>query len=151
MARGSDFQSVVIMASTSTGAYLSVLVTGDMGQTAESSFSLLPVSIIEILPEIAKRSLGLLFASLLFAVLVGVPLGIWAAVRRNTPWALMTIVGSIAGISMPRYFTALLLQIAAIKLTQHFGRTVLPATGRARADYPRRYRSESNILLGKSP
>ncbi|MCK5054433.1 MAG: hypothetical protein KAR65_09145, partial [Anaerolineales bacterium] len=129
MARGADIQSAFINASSNTGAYLNVLVKGDLGQTAESSFSLFPVSIIEILPEIAKRSLGLLFTSLIFAVLVGVPLGIWAAVRRNTPWALMTIVGSIAGISMPSYFAALLLQILAIKLTQHFGRTVLPAGG----------------------
>lgn len=30
---------------------------------------------------------------------------------------------------MPSYFAALLLQIAAIKLTQHFGRTVLPVGG----------------------
>lgn len=129
LARGEDIQSAVIMAATSTGAYLSVLLKGDLGQTAESSFSLLPVSIIEILPEIAKRSLGLLFAALAVAVLIGVPLGIWAAVRRNTPWALMTVVGSIAGISMPSYFAALLLQIGAIKLAQHFGRTVLPAGG----------------------
>jgi peptide/nickel transport system permease protein len=129
LARGEDIQPAVITAATSTGAYLSVLLRGDLGQTAESSFSLLPVSIIEILPEIAKRSLGLLFAALTVAVLIGVPLGIWAAVRRNTPWALMTVVGSIAGISMPSYFAALLLQIGAIKLTQHFGRTVLPAGG----------------------
>ena len=129
MARGTDFQSAFSMAVTSTGIYLGRLMTGDLGYTAKSSFSLLPVPIIEILPEIAKRSLGLLFAALTIAVLIGVPLGIWAAVRRNTPWALMTIVGSIAGISMPSYFAALLLQIAAIKLTQHFGRTVLPAGG----------------------
>ena len=129
LARGADFKSAVIMATTSTGTYLSVLVRGDLGQTAESSFSLLPVSIIEILPEIAKRSLGLLFTSLIFAVVIGVPMGIWAAVRRNTPWALMTVVGSIAGISMPSYFAALLLQIAGIKLSQHFGRTVLPVGG----------------------
>jgi len=129
MARGTDFQSAFSMAVTSTGIYLGRLVTGDLGYTAKSSFSLLPVPIIEILPEIAKRSLGLLFAALTIAVLIGVPLGVWAAVRRNTPWALMTIVGSIAGISMPSYFAALLLQIAAIKLTQHFGRTVLPVGG----------------------
>ncbi|MCJ7824802.1 MAG: ABC transporter permease subunit [Anaerolineales bacterium] len=129
MARGSDFQSAVMMAVTSTFSYLGVLITGDLGQTAESSFSLFPVSIIEILPEIAIRSLGLLFASLSFAVLIGVPLGIWAAVRRNTPWALVTIVGSIAGISMPSYFAALLLQIGAIKLTHYFGQTVLPTGG----------------------
>ena len=55
MARGTDFQSAAVMAVNSTGSYISMLVKGDLGMTAESSFSLLPVPINEILPEIAKQ------------------------------------------------------------------------------------------------
>ncbi len=128
MARGVPFGEAVPQALGDTRAYLASLARGDLGMSEAGSLNLRPVAVAEILPLLAARSLGLLAVSLFFAVALGVPLGVWAATRGRYA-DLPILLASIAGVSLPSFFTALLLQLAVIKATQTFGRTVLPVGG----------------------
>ena len=128
MARGAPFGESLTQALGDTRAYLARLPRGDLGMSEAGSLNLRPVAVAEILPQLAARSLGLLGVSLLFAVALGVPLGIFAATRRRFA-DLPILLASIAGVSLPSFFTALLLQLAVIKATQTFGRTILPVGG----------------------
>ncbi|MCA3237538.1 MAG: ABC transporter permease [Curvibacter sp.] len=84
--------------------YLKDLARGDLGQALSSG---LPVR-EELLTRL-PASLELVLASLVFAVLIAVPLGI-AAARHPNSWVdhLCRIV-TTAGVSLPTFFTGLLL------------------------------------------
>ncbi len=128
MARGAPFGEALPQALGDTRAYLARLPGGDLGLSEAGSINLRPVPVAEILPQLAGRSLGLLGVSLLLAVALGVPLGVLAATRKRYA-DLPILLASIAGVSLPSFFTALLLQLAVIKATQTLGRTVLPVGG----------------------
>ncbi len=128
MARGAPFGKALPQAFSDTRAYLARLPHGDLGMSEAGSLNLRPVAVAEILPELAGRSLGLLAVAMLLAVALGVPLGVFAATRRRFA-DLPILLASIAGVSLPSFFTALLLQLAVIKSTQTLGRTVLPVGG----------------------
>jgi peptide/nickel transport system permease protein len=79
--------------------WMSALLQGDLGQ---SSFSGDPVltSILERLPV----TLELTLISVLFAVCIGIPFGIWASYRRNRwPDYTATFIG-LLGISVPGFW-----------------------------------------------
>jgi len=84
--------------------YLKDLARGDMGQALSTG---LPVrqEIITRLPA----SLELVLASLLFAVTIAIPLGIAAARRPNSWVDLACRLVTTAGVSLPTFFTGLLL------------------------------------------
>ncbi len=86
------------------GDYLGQVSRGDLGaslRTSESVTSLL----VERLPVTVELSA---FA-LLFAVSVGVPLGILAANRRNSAIDVLTVAGANVGVSIPIFVLGLLL------------------------------------------
>ncbi|HUN41384.1 MAG TPA: ABC transporter permease [Acetobacteraceae bacterium] len=63
-------------------------------------------------PLIASRlpaTLELAVASTLLAVVVGVPLGVWAAIYRYTWLSRMFMVGSLIGVSLPTFLLGILL------------------------------------------
>lgn len=84
--------------------YVGQLARGDLGQALSTG---LPVR-TELLARL-PASLELVLAALLFAVLIALPLGI-AAARRPNSWVdhLCRLV-TTAGVSMPTFFTGLLL------------------------------------------
>lgn len=64
--------------------------------------------VITLIGECFAGTLILSFAALLFSILLGIPLGILAALKKNT-WIDRAIVGfSVLGISMPSFFSAML-------------------------------------------
>lgn len=128
MAHGTPFGEAIPQALHDTQTYLVRLPKGDLGMSQAGSLNLRPVAVSEILPQLAGRSLGLLAAALLFAVALGVPLGVFAATRKRFA-DLPILLLSIAGVSLPSFFAALLLQLAVIKTTQTVGHTVLPVGG----------------------
>jgi peptide/nickel transport system permease protein len=87
--------------------YVSGLVQGDWGM---SIYSRRPVwtDLAAYLPA----TLELVFFSLLLAVVLGIPAGITAAVYRNRWPDFVSRVVSLAGVSMPRFFLGLILQLA---------------------------------------
>jgi ABC-type dipeptide/oligopeptide/nickel transport system permease component len=94
------------------GRYLSDLVRGDLGR---SVFGYRPVSLL-IASNIGATIL-LTFSAILVAILIGVPLGMLAAVRRNTVWDLGGMFIALAGISIPGFWLGLMLiQLFAVQL-----------------------------------
>ncbi|MEO3386858.1 ABC transporter permease [Mesorhizobium sp. CAU 1741] len=87
--------------------YLTGLLEGDWGT---SVFTRRPVfqDILEYLPA----TLELVFAALLIAVVLGIPLGLLTAVYRNGPLDYVTRTLALGGIAMPRFFLGLMLQLA---------------------------------------
>lgn len=85
-------------------AFLRQLVTGDLGN---SVFSNLPVA-----EELAKRwpaTFELAVAATLVAVILGIPIGIFAAVRKNSLWDNLATSLSLVGVSLPVFWLGLLL------------------------------------------
>jgi ABC-type dipeptide/oligopeptide/nickel transport system permease component len=94
------------------GRYLSDLVRGDLGR---SVFGYRPVSLL-IASNIGATIL-LTVSAILVAILIGVPLGMLAAVRRNTVWDLGGMFIALAGISIPGFWLGLMLiQLFAVQL-----------------------------------
>ncbi|MFN2187897.1 MAG: ABC transporter permease subunit [Candidatus Promineifilaceae bacterium] len=112
-----------------TANYIGGVLQGDLGLSQPRSAAYRPQPILEILPEALKRSLGLIGITFLLSIVLGVPLGIWAAVRRHGKGALAILVVSFIGISTPVFFLALFLQIAAIEYTQTFGQSIVSVGG----------------------
>ena len=85
------------------GRYISGLFHGDLGESAATGRPVLE-DFLQRLPA----TLELTLASLILAILLGVPLGILAAVHRDT-WIdhLGRILG-VAGVAMPTFWTGLL-------------------------------------------
>lgn len=86
--------------------YVKNLVTGDMGLSTSTGF---PVS--EIIKDRFPASVELALVAMLFAVAVGIPLGILSATRRDTPWDHVTRFVALSGVSVPVFWLALLLQL----------------------------------------
>ncbi len=128
MARGVPSKVAVWDGLRQTGTYILKAIQLDFGDTASGTISLLPAPIVEVIPEIVIRSLGLLGVSLVLAASFGIIIGIWVAGRRSG-LSTLVLLASIIGISVPSFFAALLLQIGVIKLTQATGRAWLPTGG----------------------
>jgi peptide/nickel transport system permease protein len=129
MAREVDPYASLANAAGKTPAYVASLVQGELGRTEEYGFSRQPIEVKTILPEIILRSAGLLFVSIALAASVGVPIGLWSAMRNGAGWSLATLGVTLLGVSLPSFFLALILQLGVIQLTRWAGGTVLPVGG----------------------
>ncbi len=84
--------------------FLSQVVRGDLGTSV--------VSRRPVLEEFWGRfpaTLELSLVALLWAVLLGIPLGVWAAVKRSTLWDYSLMGGALVGYSMPIFWWGLIL------------------------------------------
>jgi peptide/nickel transport system permease protein len=93
-------------------SYVQGLFRGDMGR---SFFSHQPVA--SMLASRLPMTLQLAAISLLIAVLIGVPTGIFAALKRNTAWDQGFMLVALFGVSMPSFWLALVLMLVfAVRL-----------------------------------
>lgn len=83
--------------------YFSRLIQFDLG---ESIHKRIPVS--ETLSERFPATLELSLLAMFFALLVGIPIGIASASRRNTTLDGLTMVGSLIGVSMPIFWLGIM-------------------------------------------
>ena len=84
--------------------YVSQLAQGNLGTGIKSN--------IPVRDELASRfpaTAELSIAALLFALLIGLPTGILAALRRNSVWDNVATTISLVGVSMPVFWLGLLL------------------------------------------
>lgn len=101
------------------GHWLMAVLHGDLGTSMRNG---LPV--LGSLVDALGRSLLLAGCSLLLMLLVAIPLGIVAAVRRGRPVDLIIAMLSYIGVSLPEFVTATLLILLFADVWQ-----LLPATG----------------------
>ncbi len=86
------------------GMFLKRAAMGDLGRSTNDNRVVLD-TILERAPATALLALS----SMLFATVIGLPAGILAAVRRNTWLDFTSMLATLAGISIPIFFLAILL------------------------------------------
>lgn len=84
--------------------FLGGAVTGDWGQSM-----LTGRPVIEEILNVLPWTIELTLASLALAAVVGIPLGVWAAIHRNRWQDYATRVGSLLGLSFPAFVSAVIL------------------------------------------
>ena len=124
------------------GAYLGNLLEGDLGSSVSTRR---PVS--EELKQRFPATFELTMMAMLFAVIVGIPLGYIAAKRYQGVLDNASLVASLIGISFPVFFLALLLKyVFAVKLGW------LPSVGRIdvtiQLDHPTNFYLLDAIIAG---
>jgi peptide/nickel transport system permease protein len=122
--------------------YVKTVAQGDLGTTIRTRR---PVS--DELRERFPATIELAFAALLFATLLGIPLGFVAAKRYGTWVDHSSLVVSLIGISIPIFFLAILLKyIFAVQLG------LLPTVGRISVliniDHPTNFYTVDALLAG---
>ena len=65
--------------------------------------------VIDLIADRMGASLQLAVAAMLFAIVIGVPLGFLAALRPGSVLDTVTMVGAVSGLSMPQFWLGLLL------------------------------------------
>jgi peptide/nickel transport system permease protein len=109
------------------GIYMGDILRGDFGDSIRFSRP-----VVLILVERLPMTLELGVSALLLAVLVGIPIGILAAIKRNSILDVLVMIGANIGISMPVYWLGLMLAYffaLVLKGTPFW----LPPTGRLTA------------------
>jgi len=100
--------------------FLRQTVAGDFGTSFRYGCPALRL-VLERLPS----SLELAAVALTLGVVIGLPLGIFAAVKRGSVYEILATVGAIIGVTMPKFWLGLLLIIVfAVELK------LLPTSGR---------------------
>src|SRR5580765_7168570 len=85
-------------------AFLSGVAHGDLGRSFVHSTSALGL-ILERMPA----TLGLAATAMLIAVVLGIPLGLWAGLRPNGVAGRTIMTGSILGFSLPTFWVGLMM------------------------------------------
>jgi glutathione transport system permease protein len=94
------------------GAFLMGALAGDWGVSLVTGRPVIR-EVLSVLPW----TIELTVASLLIGAVIGVPLGVWAATKRNTWIDYVTRIASLLGLSFPAFVSGIILLIAfAIQL-----------------------------------
>lgn len=101
------------------GRWVGDLVRGDLGESA-----LTGEPVADMLQRTFPRSLHVIVSGLAVAVLLGIPLGIWAALRANGPIDASIRLVATAGLAVPNFWLGLIF-VTAFALSVSW----LPATG----------------------
>ncbi|MCU0559411.1 MAG: ABC transporter permease [Desulfobacterales bacterium] len=86
------------------GLYLYNFVRGDFGNSLITG-----APVLKELKNALPHTLELTFFSLLIGTLTGIPLGVFLALKRNSAWDYLGRFFSLAGISFPSFYIAVLL------------------------------------------
>ena len=105
--------------------YMKNVFKGDLGLSMHYNRS-----VNDIIAQAFPYSLDLGLRALIFATVMGVLLGIVAAVKRGTKWDTVTMLIAIIGVSVPGFIIGALLQyFLGLKLYQWTGIRFFPITG----------------------
>jgi peptide/nickel transport system permease protein len=113
-----------------TQTYITSLLRGRLGSVYRGTGRRrAAVPIISVLADTYVKSMGLLVYSLLIAVLLGVGAGALAAVWEGSILSTGLLTATLLGISLPSFFTALLLQVLEIMWYRRTGIRLVPVGG----------------------
>ncbi|MBN7776604.1 ABC transporter permease [Nitratireductor aquimarinus] len=100
--------------------FLGSALQGEMGNSFVYN-----VPAVTLILQRLPATLELAFAALFMAIVIGVPLGLWAGMRPNSTMGRLITTGSILGFSLPTFWVGLLLiMIFSVSMG------ILPASGR---------------------
>lgn len=108
------------------GLYFVALLHGDLGQSIADAR---PVA--EKLATYFPATVELTFGALLFAALVGIPAGVFAAVRHRTATDALTMSAVLLGVSIPVFWLGWMLVYVFAVLPIHLGLDLFPISGRS--------------------
>ena len=110
--------------------YLRCLASGNLGSVWRgASRARVTVPVAALAADTYAKSMGLLVVSLLIGAFLGVGSGLLAAYLEGSPASLAVITTTLLGVSLPSFFTALLLQVAEITVYQRTGVRLVPVGG----------------------
>lgn len=112
------------------GLYLAHLFRGDLGQSVADAQPVI-VKLAQHFPATVELTIG----ALIFAIVVGVPAGIAAALRRNTALDLLTMSGVLLGVSIPVFWLGWMLVYLLAVVPGNFGLNLFPISGRISLTY----------------
>ena len=105
--------------------YMGNIFKGDLGVSTQYKRP-----VMTIIAESFPYSFELGMRSLIFAAVMGVLLGIVAAVKRGTAWDTGSMLVAMIGVSVPSFIVGALLQyFLGVKLFQWTGQRIFPITG----------------------
>ncbi len=108
------------------GMYIRNVFQGDLGLSMH--YDNRPIT--DIIAQAFPYSFDLGIRALIFATIMGILLGIVAAVKRGTKWDTISMLIAIIGVSVPGFIVGSLLQyFLGLKLFQWTGVRIFPITG----------------------
>ena len=112
------------------GLYYAALLHGDLGR---SLLDAQPVAtkLAQYFPATVELAIG----AILIAVVVGVPAGIFAAVRRSSAFDIATMSAVLVGVSIPVFWLGFMLVYLLAVLPSKFGLNLFPISGRISLTY----------------
>ncbi len=113
------------------GLYFAALLHGDLGRSLVD-FQPVAAKLAHYFPATIELTLG----ALLFAIAVGVPAGIFAALRRASALDTLTIGAALLGVSIPVFWLGfMLVYLLAVLPTELWGLNLFPVSGRISLSY----------------
>jgi peptide/nickel transport system permease protein len=112
------------------GLYTLGVLHGDLGVSIEDTQ---PVT--TKLAAYFPATLELTVAALLFAIVVGVPAGVFAALRRRSVWDVLTMSAVLLGVSIPVFWLGFMLVYLLAVLPSGSGLDLFPISGRSSLTY----------------
>ncbi len=114
----------------STPTYISSLLRGRLGSVWRgTSRHQVAVPVLSVLADTYVKSLGLILFSLLIAAILGAGAGTLAAIWEGSILSTGVVTATLLGISLPSFFTALLLQVVEIMWYRRTGLRLVPVGG----------------------
>ena len=110
--------------------YLASVARGDLGA---SVFDARPVA--QTLAQYFPATLELTLGAMLFAVIVGIPAGVFAAVRHGDAIDALTMSAVLLGVSIPVFWLGWMLVYVLAVLPSHAGLNLFPISGRIALTY----------------
>lgn len=86
------------------GIYMKDILRGDFGDSIRYNRP-----VIRILAERLPATVELSLTAFIIAVVIGIPVGIISAIRKNSPFDVATMIGANLGVSTPVFWLALIL------------------------------------------
>ena len=127
---GHTAPEVLSQAAGDTVSFLRNLPQGHLGIVYRSSGRRrVAIEVTSVVADTYVKSMGLLLISLLFAAALGVGLGSLAAYWEGSPLSLALMTSTVLGVSLPTFFSALLLQVIEIRWYQRTGMRLVPVGG----------------------
>jgi len=115
------------LAWTKTRNYIENLLDGDLGSVNHETLGTIPIW--ELLKDVYIKSMGLLFTALLISAVLGIYVGILAALVKNRQIVLALLILTILGVSTPAFFAGLLLQQGELRYLDIFGHPLVKMAG----------------------